>query len=205
MFFKTALFTVPVYKTVSSKHKEIKEYVMNNIFPEFIKNGPNDQDRYIYSSYFPNAAILDKEFLDTMYKKDVDDFMVKAGYNKLKSWNRKIKYWYNIGVKGSYQEYHDHINGPLPVSFVGVHHIEFDPNEHMGTVFYNPLQGYLKSMQPTTIEKFLPDDYRDIQKTLDVSEGDLIIFPAYVGHSVMTQHSIKPRITIALNISIYED
>lgn len=205
MFFKTALFTVPVYKTLASKHNEIKNYVLTKIYPEFIKNGPNDQDRFIYSSYFPNAVAVDKDFLDDMYKQDIDDFLLKAGYNNLKSWSKKIKYWYNIGIENSYQEYHDHINGPMPVSYVGVHYIEFDPAEHVGTIFYNPLQGYLKSMQPTTNEKFLPDDFKDMQKTIDVQEGSLIIFPAYIGHSVMTQHSNKPRITIALNISIYED
>jgi hypothetical protein len=80
----------------------------------------------------------------------------------------------------------------------------FDKTEHVSTVFYNPLEAVLKSLQPTTKDQFKPADYRGFQKILDVEEGDIIIVPSYVPHSVMKQVSTKLRITVAFNISVFE-
>lgn len=204
MIYKTPLFEVPLYKLKASNHHKIKKWMMDNVYPEYTKTGVNDIDRNLYSSYFPGAPKLNqKEFTD-LYAQDIESFLDKAGYSKLLPWERKFNFWYNLSFKGSYQEVHDHLGGPTPISYAAIHYVVFDKNEHSSTVFYNPLESILKTLQPTAKEKLLPTDFQSLQGALNVEEGDLIIFPSYVPHSVMTQVSERLRITVAFNISVYE-
>ncbi len=204
MIYKTPMFEVPMYKLKASRHSEIKQWMLDNVFPNFEKTGPNEPSRNLYSSYFPGAPKLDHSTFSEFYSKDITKFLDKAGFSKLHSWKTKVNFWYNLSLKGSYQEVHDHLGGPIPISYAAVHYVAFDKSEHISTVFYNPLESILKSLQPTTKDQFKPTDYKGFQKILDVEEGDIIIFPSYVPHSVMKQVSEKLRVTIAFNISIFE-
>ena len=204
MIYKTPLFEIPMYKFKASRHAEIKQWMLDNVYPDFEKNGPNEPSRNLYSSYFPGAPKLDAEIFSNFYAKDIDNFLDKAGFSKFHRWEKRLNFWYNLSLKESYQEVHDHLGGPIPISYAAIHYVVFDKNEHVSTVFYNPLESILKSLQPTTKDKFRPTDYQGFQKILNVEEGDIVIFPAYVPHSVIKQTSDKPRLTVAFNISVYE-
>lgn len=204
MIFKTPLFEVPMYKFKASRHGEVKQWMLDNVYPDFEKNGPNEPSRNLYSSYFPGAPKLDNETFSNFYSKDINNFLDKAGFSKFHRWEHRLNFWYNLSLKGAYQEVHDHLGGPIPISYAAIHYVVFDKVEHVSTVFYNPLESILKTLQPTTKDQFKPADYQGLQKILNVEEGDIIIFPSYVPHSVMTQVSEKPRLTVAFNISIYE-
>jgi hypothetical protein len=204
MIYKTSLFEVPMYKFKASRHAEIKQWMLTNVLPEFEKTGPNEVSRNLYSSYFPGAPKLDHATFSDFYAKDISNFLTKAEFSKLYPWKTKVNFWYNLSVKDSYQEVHDHLGGPVPISYAAIHYVMFDKNEHVSTVLYNPLEAILKSLQPTTKDQFRPADYRGFQKLLDVEEGDIVIFPSYVPHSVMKQVSEKLRITVAFNISVFE-
>ena len=204
MIYKSPLFEVPIYKMKATRHAEIKQWMMSNVVPDFEKNGPNEPSRNLYSSYFPGAPKIDNNLFSDFYAKDISNFLIKAEFSKLRPWKTKLNFWYNLSVKGSYQEVHDHLGGPMPIVYAAIHYVMFDKNEHSATVCYNPLESILKSLQPTTNDKFRPADYRGFQKLLDVEEGDLVIVPSYVPHSVMKQVSEKLRITVAFNISVYD-
>jgi hypothetical protein len=204
MIYKTPLFEVPMYKLKASRHAEIKQWMLDNVFSDFEKNGPNEPSRNLYSSYFPGAPKLDNSTFSNFYVKDINNFLDKAGFSKFHQWQTKLNFWYNLSLKGAYQEVHDHLGGPIPISYAAIHYVVFDKHEHVSTVFYNPLESILKSLQPTTTDQFRPNDYKGFQKILDVEEGDIVIVPAYVAHSVMKQISDKPRLTVAFNISVYE-
>jgi len=204
MIFKTSLFEVPLYKTTAHKHSEISAWFENYIHPVYEQTGNNDTERSIFSSYFPGAPKLDKTLFDQFYKTNFDEFLIKAGFNTHQQWEVRKKYWYNYGKRGAYQEAHDHLNGPLPVNYAAIHFVKFNKDVHKGTVFYNPLEGVLKSTQPTTKDHLRPNDYQKLQHIVDVNEGDMIFFPSYVPHSVITQDSDEERLTVAINLSIFE-
>lgn len=204
MIYKTPLFEVPMYKLKASRHNEIKSWMLTNVYPEYEKLGPNEVSRNIYSSYFPGAPKLDVNLFSELYAKDINNFLDKAGFSKFHAWTTKLNFWYNLSKKGAYQEVHDHLGGPIPISYAAIHYVVFDKTEHVSTVFYNPLESVLKTLQPTTKDQFKPNDFQGLQKILNVEEGDIIIFPSYVPHSVMTQLSDKLRVTVAFNISVYE-
>jgi len=205
MIFKTALFEVPLYKTKVKRHDEINNWFYQNIYPSFLENGVNEKSRNIYSSYFPDSPKLDKKIFNDFYRPEINNFMIKAGFSINHNWTVRTNYWYNIGLNNSYQEVHDHLGGPVIINYAAVHFLKFDKSVHSGTIFYNPLEAVLKSTLPTTDERLKPVDYRGLQKVAQVEQEDLIIFPAYLPHSVMTQNSDEERITIAFNLSIYEN
>lgn len=204
MIYKSALFEIPIYKLKASRHNEIKLWMLENIYPKFLESGPNEPARNIYSSYFPNAPKLDNELFSNFYSKDISKFLDKVGLSKFHKWETRLNFWYNLSGKGAYQELHDHLGGPLPISYAAIHYVVFDKNEHSSTVFYHPMSQVLKSTQPTTKDQLKLTDYKELQKLVTVEEGDLVIFPSYVLHSVITQLSEKLRITTAFNICIYE-
>lgn len=204
MIYKTPLFEVPMYKFKAARHSEIKSWMMDNIYPLYEQLGANEPSRNIYSSYFPGAPKLDSKIFSDFYSRDISNFLDKAGFSKLHLWNTKVNFWYNLSKKGAYQEVHDHLGGPIPISYAAIHYVVFDKTEHVSTVFYNPLESVLKTLQPTTKDQFKPTDFQGLQKILNVEEGDIVIFPSYVPHSVMTQVSDKLRVTVAFNISVYE-
>lgn len=204
MIYKTSMFEVPMYKFKASRHTEIKQWMFNNVYPEYDKTGPNELSRNIYSSYFSGAPKLDSKLFSDFYAKDINNFLDKAGFSRLQKWKTKLNFWYNLSSRGAYQEVHDHLGGPISISYAAIHYVVFDKEEHVSTVFYNPLESIIKTLQPTTNNKIRPKDFQDLQKTLDVEEGDIIIFPSYVPHSVMSQASEKLRATVAFNISVYE-
>lgn len=205
MIFKVSLFEVPLYKTKVIKHAEIANWFYQNIYPSFLENGVNEASLNIFSSYFPNAPKLSKEIFDNFYQNEIKNFMLKAGFNRNHNWTVRTQYWYNIGLNKSYQEVHDHLGGPIAINYAAVHFLKFNRDIHAGTVFYNPLKAVLKSTLPTTDENLKPVDYKALQKVIQVEQEDLIIFPAYLPHSVMTQNTNEERITIAFNLSITEN
>lgn len=205
MYFRSSLFDIPIYKSKMINHFKVKEYIHNCVLPIFLKNGPNDIDRHLFSSYFDGAPQIDKELFDGFYKKDIDSFMNKAGFNNLRKWDVHCKYWYNLSYENAYQEQHDHLHSPRTVTYVAVHYIDYIHNVHPPTVYFNPLLGYLKNMNPSATQHFVPNDFKDIQKTFNVEEGDIVFVPAYLPHRVPPQKTDLLRSTVAINVSIQEE
>ena len=126
----------------------------------------------------------------------------KAGFNQNKKWATDIDLWYNVGIKGSSQEEHDHMGGFPGCQYSAIHFLIYDDVEHEPTRFYNPIHHtFLRNMQPTSGDD-TPTDWQYAHFTPEVKEGDLLIFPSYLHHSVPYQRSDKIRATVALNLTI---
>jgi hypothetical protein len=109
--------------------------------------------------------------------------------------------WYNCYVDGEYQEEHDHLGGPFSrVHFSCIHFLSFDKNRHEPPIFRDPME----QIRNTCLE-FESNEY-DYKYKPKIEEGDFIMFPAYLKHSV--EPCVKtldyPRITIAMNIVVLQ-
>lgn len=206
MIFKTNLFEVPFYKTKASNHTKIKDYYQSTIIPNIQNMPPNRQDLNLYSDYFKDIFRLDKKYFDELYQVDFTKFMNKAGYQKNVNWKIDTEIWYNVGIKGTQQEEHDHMGGHPPVAWSAIHYVIFDKTAHDSTVFFNPLYYlFMKSTHPTNKHDLLPNDWQSRYKVPELEEGDLVFFPSYLKHSVAFQQSDVIRATTAINLKIYED
>ena len=205
MIYKTTLFDIPIYKVSVPNQKEIKEKFINEIFPYVDNNPPNNQRLNLYSDYFDGIQKLDSSWID-LYRPVIEQFKVKAGFDKNKKWITNIDAWFNVGVKGTQQEEHDHLGGFPSVLYSAIHYIIFDPSEHESTIFFNPMhQMWLRNMHMTNAEDTLPIDWEQPWHFPKVNEGDMVFFPSYVKHAVPYQESEKRRATIALNLQIYRE
>ncbi len=114
--------------------------------------------------------------------------------------------WYNIYDKGQYQERHSH--QAQKTNFSAIHFLKFDQTQHPFTRFHNyhPYYASMKSketlfsLQSSGQNTFYSDLYN-----VGVEEGDLIIFPSELEHSVPRNESNELRMTIAFNIQIFTE
>jgi len=201
MIIKSSAFEIPIYKTSLTNHKEIKEKFLTDVMPKINDLPPNNVGLNLYSDYFEGLDRLGPEWKDFYYV-TISKFLAKAGFNQNKKWATDIDMWYNVGIQGSFQEEHDHMGGFPGCQYSAIHFLMYDLSEHQPTMFYNPIHHtFLRNMQPCSGND-MPTDWQSSHYTPHVKEGDLIIFPSYLKHSVPYQHSNKLRATIALNITI---
>lgn len=109
--------------------------------------------------------------------------------------------WYNCYTDGEYQEDHDHLGGAFgSVHFSCIHFLSFDNIRHEAPKFRDPLD----QLRNLSLEMDR-NEYQDYYSPT-IEEGDFIMFPSYLRHSVSPcEHTPDyPRITIAMNIRVLE-
>jgi hypothetical protein len=112
--------------------------------------------------------------------------------------------WCNCYIDGEFQEEHDHlsiINGnKSSPHFSCIHFLSFDPTRHEPVKLYDPIR-QIRCMSYELDNTQYGEFYYP-----NIEEGDFIMFPSYLRHSVSPSPKTPdyPRITIALNISILE-
>jgi len=101
-------------------------------------------------------------------------------------------FWLNVYEKDMRQSRHTHV----PNHYSAIHFVEFDPEEHEPPTFFesNRLDIFEngKNYMVESNRTFVPK----------VSEGDVLIFPSTLEHSVSPNKSDKRRITISYNFMI---
>ena len=111
--------------------------------------------------------------------------------------NDRAKPWYNMYLKGSWQERHNHLPG---TTFSAVYYLKFDSEKHIPTCFHNDnkIHPFLASSTPYQYGS-APYWYAKEIFFPKVTQGDLIIFPSPLDHTVPVQTVDDPRMTIAFN------
>lgn len=117
--------------------------------------------------------------------------------------NFKIRhFWYNIYHDNQGQEIHDHLSGAgLKNNYWSG--IYYNTNSSP-TLFYRPYRQHKVSMVPEyhNPDCYMYDYYQDTYFP-QVSDGDIILFPPWIEHSVDTDETFKNkmRLTFAFNLS----
>lgn len=116
-----------------------------------------------------------------------------------------IDMWYNTYTKNQYQEWHTHSGGSS--DFSAIHFLKYDENVHLPTVFRNPTSksqifSSVKNKQRlTSINNIKNTVYSEVFYP-NIREGDLIIFPSWLEHTVPPNKSKELRVTVAFNIEL---
>jgi hypothetical protein len=199
------LFPTPIFVKKAASHDVVKKHINDNIKPVYEKQGYNSPVCNVFSDYFDGAPRLDQDQFTEFYRSDFEELFMSYGFNPNVSWFIRPYFWYNITGKGGWQEEHNHISGPMPIMFSAIHYVEFDKSEHKAVEFYNPHEQILRSTSPSENKENLPPFFKELATTPSfIEEGDLIFFPSYLRHAVIPQQSEKLRISIAMNIGIYD-
>lgn len=192
-----SLFSVPIIKFKFTKHNTYD-------FPEVKKTVKK-----------PESWIVP---LNTSFGLDCDDFfpknikiqMIKDLENDVYHVFNSLKIptefsidsiWYNIYHDFQGQEIHDHVQrvGQKNFYWVGVYYNK-NPSP---TIFHRPYKQHKTSYHEeySNYDCYMFDYYQDTQCP-EVDEGDIILFPPWIEHSVQTESNFadKMRLTFAFNI-----
>ena len=134
--------------------------------------------------YFDSFVDIMKDDFDNIaneYTEGLSDrYRGECPFKSLESW----QLWSQRYTNGQHHGAHNH--GMMNISCVL--YVEFDENEHIPTTFYSPF----------------PHPYYGIigKQTPQVSEGNIITFPASLLHECPAQVSTKPRTIMSFNIPL---
>jgi hypothetical protein len=202
--YRNKIFPVTYYRDNIENNEEIKNILMpvlnqryenlqapkswlsNKVHTSF--NNLNDDDELFFNghNFYPNL-------LENAYTKCFDNFFDTEYLISIK------EIWYNYYLQDEYQEWHDHLSSIFnPIHFACVHFLSYDNDVHKPTVFKDPINKLRDHSYQLEIgtgdQMYIPD----------IKEGDFIMFPSYLEHSVFpVKKSEKcPRVTISLNINL---
>jgi hypothetical protein len=200
------LFPVNLVKLKMRNHDKIKKYLMDNVYPQYIKDGANDTATNAYTDYVPGATKIPWMMLNKFYQDDVEEFLKHTGVNFDEGWTYKITCWYGMMHHTTSQFVHDHTGGPKTIQWSAVHYVVLDAKDtQSGTVFLNPNARMMKSVIPTKNRNHLPELYFPREQQLPVEEGDAVFFPSWLDHHTPAHTSGNLRVVVAMNIMLTFD
>ena len=97
--------------------------------------------------------------------------------------------WFNAYGPGQNQEAHNHV----PSHLSGVYYVQYDPEKHNSTTFMNPNKMFFEG--PRFNKHYYDPDlcgygcYKE-EMSLNIEEGDIVIFPSQLEHMVQRQPGI---------------
>lgn len=103
--------------------------------------------------------------------------------------------WANVYPPGSFIENHNHSPAPLTASF----YIK-KPQDSGNIVFENPISTLLRYQPYKGLSE--NDNYASaFDNTIEVDEGDLVIFPGWLMHKTEVNNSSEDRIIIGFDVT----
>ena len=135
--------------------------------------------------------LLPVDFYLEFFKKEV---LIEYGLAKPET-VEVVDVWANISNYGGFNQVHDHIAQNNFMSFA--HYLQL-PNGH-STISFRSDRPSLKFFNAPIASL---NDLNSQDVALDVSEGDIVFFPAWLDHYTIPNNTHFDRISIAGNISV---
>ena len=191
------LFPVPIFHYKLENYKEINEELINYILKLKKKDKIGNNRSNIGGWHSPNFDLVKEEtpinfinkFKDFLKNIIINEF----GWEYLPNKQRIVAMWAIINKKNSFNIMHNHQNCYLSAAYY------VKKPERSGDIsFFDPVE-------PKTYrypEKEKGTFHSNQVVTLRPEEGDLLIFPSYLYHSVEPNLSDEDRIVISFNIDL---
>jgi hypothetical protein len=195
------VFPIPVVSFKFSKHYKYS-------FPEIEKldRRPKTWTTPLNTSY-PNVndddPFLPLDVRDSLKNDLNEDLSVVFSNLDIPSRFKFDEFWYNVYHDNQGQEPHTHLNGcvnPIPY-WCGIY---YNKNA-TPTKFYRP--DLLNRIHQFPVGKNAQPFIQYFSDTVEppVEEGDVILFPPYLKHSVSTGSDAKMRLTFSFNLGFYNE
>lgn len=186
---RTELFSSPFWKVKVPNHNKIKEKYLDL----FIK-GYEDNIYKIPEGWTTHKCHTSFE-QKLLFDEDIHDEYESIFKSIFGGFSGHLSCWYQVYKNNEYQEWHDH----MPSTLSAIHFLNFD-KEHKAPMFEDPIRALRSIMNSTCMGQctIKPTTY-----TPDVEEGDIIVFPSYLLHTIPAKQYETHRVTIALNLNEY--
>ena len=201
------LFSIPL----EVEHSVISDGERENLLSQIMDEYDKDEDYVV--------PFWDGDVNSSIHKDDSVDYDALLG--PIKNLYQKISYnllphncaidniWYNVYRKGYSQEVHLHNSwrGDSPALFSGTYFCKYEEG-HSPIKFWNPSTLYLSELSSNLVdtsdsrENFYIDSYGKETISYYPKQGDLIMFPSFLMHSVPIQRIDSKRVTISFNIKL---
>jgi uncharacterized protein (TIGR02466 family) len=191
------LFPVPIFQYKIKNYQEINQELLNYILElqKINKIGNTHSNRGGWHS--PNFDLVNegppinfinkfKDFLKHIISSDM-------GWEYRPNKQRIVSMWAIINKKNSFNVMHNHQNCYLSASYY-----VRKPEDSGDITFFDPKEA--KTYRFPKIEKYT--EYSTEIVTIEPGEGDLLIFPSYLYHSVGENLSDDNRVVVSFNIDI---
>ena len=191
------LFPVPIFQYKIENYQEINQELLNYILElqKINKIGNTHSNRGGWHS--PNFDLVNegppinfinkfKDFLKHIISSDM-------GWEYIPNKQRIVAMWAIINKKNSFNVMHNHQNCYLSASYY-----VRKPEDSGDITFFDPKEA--KTYRFPKIEKYT--EYSTEIVTIEPGEGDLLIFPSYLYHSVGENLSDDNRVVVSFNIDI---
>jgi hypothetical protein len=220
MFKKHNLFSSPVYVATidptSYKKDEFIKVVKSNYEKDPHRNKRfTDSDMHHTYGDENNPLFQRYDFEDmfkslhNQYDSIIKEYILQMHFNKLINYR-----WIIANVTGmketQYMSPHTHMefNGDRTTIASAVHYLRYKEG-HLPTTFETPLTVMYDGAIYKNYREVLKNSYPEnsnyyTQYHLDVKEDEFHIFPSYLKHYVPRQKSDELRITVVVNVDVWE-
>jgi hypothetical protein len=199
------LFSIPLFHKNIAENPSVKEKLLPKILEKstLTKGTPPGWDTTKINTSFGHTEINDDLFqnneqLNNIHVNCISEFF---SYTKIPIKFVIYERWYNLYHTEDFQEEHHHISRTsfLPSAASFIHFLSFDPKFHNAPTFKDP--SFLLRLQhpESTFTQY------SATFSPEVNEGDFLIFPSYLLHSVKSYSSKSltiPRVTISGNVRL---
>jgi|SRR6056300_546909 uncharacterized protein (TIGR02466 family) len=191
------IFGIPIYHGSLENHKEIKQKLMPYFDNEKYFETPTTWLSTVKTSINTeaNAEVDYKLWLQSVIEKHLDPYLksLKPVDPRILVNTRHI--WMNKYDKNDGQEIHNHVDGTTHFSCA---YVVDQPEESCEFIFIDD-EDYVSAHGLGQIFYF---DSQKKNYFVDLKEGDIVIFPAWLNHAVSPNKSDKQRRTISANWSV---
>ena len=212
-----SLFGIPIYQSSIDKKlyekQKILKTILNNFKKSKIRSNWGKQSKGFVSNKLhhsnndesnPMFTQPDYTSLIPLYTTKIKAFLESMSIKKCSFKFEIVNY--TCMAKGHHMMGHIHTD----CDFSAVHYLKFDDKFQDSTVFKNTndyskfINGLFPQIEKTFISSEIENSWIYQYFKITIKEDDLIIFPAILEHSVPEVKSNKTRVTIVLNIKLYE-
>jgi hypothetical protein len=202
---KHSLFPTHVSQHRVSNAKQIKDFFLPLITSLVEENkeeihSPDSWFRSDLLTSFSNKKLNDELFSNNVHLKSCFNEVFEEFFEQKAVSGQITHTWFNYYCNDSYQEWHNHVGNEIIPDLSFVFFLSYDHDNHGPLLFKDPLHCTKNLTKEGRIFNY------NSTWAAPVREGDMVIFPAYLEHSVKPgvrgQKYALPRITISGNVLI---
>jgi hypothetical protein len=220
MFIKHNLFSSPICVTTIDPASYEKDKFIKLVESNYEKDPHRnkwDTESDMHHSYNDtNNPLFEKYDFGGVFKSlHIQYDNIVKEYLKQMHFNKSVNYLWKIanvtGMKEiQYMRPHTHMefNGDKTTILSAVHYLRYKEG-HLPTTFETPLSVMYDDSIYKTYRGLLDSTYPEnsnyyLNYNLNVKEDEFHIFPSYLKHHVPRQKSDELRITVAINVEVWE-
>ena len=191
------LFPVPIFHYKLENYKETNKELLNYIL-ELQKNDKTGNAHSNKGGWHSQNFDIVNQGSPINFLNKIKDYLKhiisnEFGWKYVPNKQRIVAMWAIINKKNSFNVMHNHQN----CYFSSAYYVK-KPKNSGDITFFDPKEA--KTYRFPKIEKYT--EYSSEAVTIKPEEGDLLIFPSYLYHSVSENLSEDDRVVISFNVDI---